>query len=194
MPPARNPANFEGMTRDQALDLLAEIRITADALPVEFTVGADAKEGLCLFGPAIDGEGEDAVLRLELGATVHIQRALANAPRYFRFLLWLYRLSREELRATQARLLKYEPPPLPAQQREKKSVAQFAGRLCNDPVFKQFLVECHGLPRQSDAKRAAVTLRFKLNIESRADLDKDPAAAARFWKLYEDFKLWKHMP
>lgn len=193
MPAARNPASFEGMTRDQALELLTEIRITADALPDEFTVGVDTKEGLCLFGPAVDGDGEDAVLRLELGATVHIQRALANAPQYFRFLLWLYRLSREELRATQARLMKYEPPPQPAPQREKKSVAQFAGRLCNDPVFRQFLVECHGLPRQSDANRTAVTLRFKLNIESRADLDKDQASAARFWKLYEEFKLWKRI-
>jgi len=50
---------------------------------------------------------------------------------------------------------------------------------CSDPLFQRFL----GV---TDAKAAAETVRTKCGLKSRAEIDKDPAARARFDEIIRD--------
>lgn len=89
----------------------------------------------------------------------------------------------------------------PARQQEKRTGRQkkdadkdFAANcaiLCADPAFKKFLEEEHGLERPLTDDRAANKVRFLLSIRSRAELNSDPAAAARWQDLRNHFDAWR---
>lgn len=176
------------------MEKLAEIRVMAEALPAEFSLGADAGEGLCLFAPALDGPGHETVARLERGVAFQIQRAIQFAPENYRFLLGLLGLLDQAINAyrdVRKRLEHYEPPPRP--DRKAKDFAAEAAMKCGHAAFRRYLVECHDLPADADADRTAVRLRTLLRITSRGELNTDPAARARWKKLKEDFDTWlKH--
>ncbi|HEY0120579.1 MAG TPA: hypothetical protein VGC14_02260 [Rhizobium sp.] len=62
---------------------------------------------------------------------------------------------------------------------------------CGDRLFRRFLVEEHGVPDVADAERVAVSIRNILRIKSRAELNTDPAAAARWVDFRGAFEAWR---
>jgi len=80
---------------------------------------------------------------------------------------------------------KIKPPAKP------KDLARDCGMKCNDWLFRRYLMECHQMTDQSDAERINTRVRFILNIQSRTELNTDPAAAGRWEKLLTDFYRWR---
>ena len=72
-----------------------------------------------------------------------------------------------------------------------KNFAAEAAIKCGEPAFKKFLIERHGLESPASDERTAQKLRSLLNIGSRAELNKDDAAAAAWKALRGDFDAWK---
>lgn len=76
------------------------------------------------------------------------------------------------------------------QQRQKPSdYAAECSMKCADQRFLTFLRERHAVDI-SDGERVKTAIRLLLKVESRAELNSDPAAAHR-WKAFKgDFDLW----
>lgn len=70
-------------------------------------------------------------------------------------------------------------------------IARKAALLCGDPLFRRFLETKLPLWDMATPDEAATALRCLLGIESRVELDHDPAAAARFESLRGEFLVWK---
>ena len=85
------------------------------------------------------------------------------------------------------------PPPA-----AKKSRAQMAGILCNDPAFHAFLAGGRCPPRllgvTIDTNTAAMAVREICQVESRADLDRDEFAAGQWDALYTEFRRSQPVP
>lgn len=63
---------------------------------------------------------------------------------------------------------------------------------CDDPVFKRFLTEQHGL-ETTDRERTAARVRSMLAISSRSELNSNSQAAERWKSLRADFDAWRRM-
>lgn len=72
-------------------------------------------------------------------------------------------------------------------------LAKMAGMWCNDPDFWAFLSKRASSPGAvQDAVKAAEQVRFMCGVQSRADLDRDAGAAARFHqRVGRPFMAWK---
>ncbi|MBM4073369.1 MAG: hypothetical protein FJ271_31270 [Planctomycetes bacterium] len=68
--------------------------------------------------------------------------------------------------------------------------SQQAALLCRDAGFQEWLLgdETDGTPNLSNEEWAALVMRGRLGIKSRADLNIDPDAAARFRSLLAEFE------
>lgn len=80
------------------------------------------------------------------------------------------------------------PPPA-----AKKSRAQMAGILCNDPAFREYLAGGRGLPVET-ATDAAALVREICEVETRADLDRDEYAASQWDALYAEYRRSQPVP
>ncbi len=79
-------------------------------------------------------------------------------------------------------------------QKKNRKPADYAAECamkCGDRLFLRFLVEERGASDVADAERVAVSIREILQIESRAELNSDPAAAARWIDLRGAFEAWR---
>lgn len=97
------------------------------------------------------------------------------------------------------RIIRSQEPTEAAAERERRRKesqtdnAQHCGRMCNDRVFRRFLMERHQLTDQSDAERVNTRVRHILAIQSRAELNTDPGALARWKNLLTDFYAWRKL-
>lgn len=66
-----------------------------------------------------------------------------------------------------------------------------AAMKCDEPAFKAFLEQRHGLERPLTKDRVAERLRSILKIRSRKELNENSAAAKRWQDLRADFEAWK---
>ena len=139
----------------------------------------------------VEGEaGEDAAPILL--ATEHLAWAdrefVVRGPQMLQAVMAEAQRRRMVIAALEAELRQLKGEPEPG--REKKSVAQWCGRVCTSPAFKRWLHEIHQADI-SDQKRVDSRVRSMLGIESRAELDTDPAAAARWRAMAAEFEAWR---
>ncbi|MDX0665998.1 hypothetical protein GOD61_24145 [Sinorhizobium medicae] len=140
---------------------------------------------ICLT--AASKEGNFLVATIADGAPIGDSEMVLNGPYDLIWLLQTYDALAGRYRALVAELRRYAPP-----QREKpKDYAAECAMKCAEPAFKKFLEECHGLARPLTDDRAATKVRSILNIGSRAELNDDPAAAARWQDLRSAFDAWR---
>jgi hypothetical protein len=81
-----------------------------------------------------------------------------------------------------------------AQEEKNRKPADYAAECamkCNDRLFRRFLVEERGVLDVADTERVVVSVREVLKIESRTELNTDPAAAARWVDLRSSFEAWR---
>lgn len=83
------------------------------------------------------------------------------------------------------------PAPQQNRQRDPKDFAAEAAMKCEEPAFKAFLEDRHGLDRPLTTERVAQKLRTVLCVSSRKELNNDEAAADRWRKLRADFETWR---
>ncbi|RWB85939.1 MAG: hypothetical protein EOQ52_20535 [Mesorhizobium sp.] len=149
-------------------------------------------------GPLIEarsGSGERFVLaRFEPAASIAEVIFMADAADHVRFLLRLLDdafAAIREIRAGQAfDDSKNNPAAGPAQAHDPKNFAAECAMKCQDPAFKVFLEERHGLERPLTDDRVAQRVRSILGVQSRNELN-DGGQAAGAWKaLRADFAAW----
>lgn len=176
--------------RLKKLRLLVEC---ADCTEV-FMVGEPEGMGLAL--KRCDG-GLVTVARFTVAASSTDMDLCADAVAALPFLIGLIDRAADKVRDLQA-----GPPPAPSgdSSREKlkggadndpKNFAAEAAIKCSEPAFKRFLMDCHGLESPATDEAAAGKLRHILGITSRAELNDDALAAARWKELKAAFKAWR---
>lgn len=103
---------------------------------------------------------------------------LVTAPIGTRYMLAAVRIGDDETPQAQ------QPKPQKAGKRAWREMqpSQRAGLLCNDHAFIQW-------SRTANAEECAQWLRNKCGVFSRAHLDKDDVAEAKFLRIEEDFQI-----
>lgn len=105
-----------------------------------------------------------------------------------------------EIHVAVARLVG-EPKTIEHEERTEKPRRKFselsrsaqAGIRCNDPVYRRWLCDVYNYEADKP-DQAAEAVRDICGISSRAALDADPTAAARWGRLEREFDLWLHHP
>lgn len=164
---------------------LQNIRASLAAIePGRWTLAAD-DEGM--FVEAASPMGELLPMaRFHPGATSEEMIFVSEAPENIRFLLGLVDRAVRAMRAGR------EPAPPPADQAPVgKDYAAEAAMKCQEPAFKKFLEEKHGLERPLTDERAAQRLRGLLGVTSRRELNQSAAAAERWQRLRDEFQAWR---
>ncbi len=168
----------------------------------ETTSGLAAQEWLRLY----DAEGKrrpQVGSRDEMTGAVHViatvergtahddEELLFNAPVYLRAAIAVARHAFDVIRKLREEIagLEAEIDRLKAK-KEKDRPAQHCGRACNDAAFLRWLAEVHHVDT-ADQVRVATRVRTMLGIQSRAELDTDPAAAIRWRGMWADFQAWR---
>lgn len=170
---------------------LIEIRSISSQLPEEFGLAAEA-EGLAITAPGLDGYGHETIARLSPAITFPQQQAMLRMPADYRFLLDLMDRAFRNIRDLRSQLNHYRPEP--AEPKKAFDHARDAAMHCQRAAFRRFLAEVHDKRNTDDAERTAVSLRNMLRIESRSELNTDPAARARWQKLKKEFEQWLKLP
>lgn len=137
------------------------------------------------FVEASTTKGElNEIARFHPGALPEEIDFVVSAPEMVTFLLKL--VDRAISKARQASGTSRQHP----QKREGNFAAEVAMK-CDDPTFKVFLEQRHGLERPLTKGRATERLRSILNIKSRKELNENGAAAERWRDLRAAFEAWK---
>lgn len=144
---------------------------------------------------AADRGPDRAPILLILPEASHGDRKLAvRVPQLVRALLALCRWRKDAIvrLENEIRHLKGEPDllPQPARGVADKDYAAQCAMACDKPSFRQYLHDIHGVDI-SDRERIANRVRTMLKIKSRAELNIDPAAAARWRDLVINHQNWE---
>lgn len=121
------------------------------------------------------------VMRFHRGATPEEIDFMIHAPDTVIFLLGLVDRAIARLGGNRPQQVNRRP----------KNYAAEATMKCDEPAFKVFLEERHGLERPLTTDRVVQKLRTLLGITSRRELNTDGAAADRWQSLRADFDAWR---
>lgn len=163
--------------------LLPEIRLNLETIGPEWAESYDVKSGSSQVCDVNVKTGEVyPLVTIHKSCPSDAREIIRKVPTYLRALLLL----REEA------VKEYRKLAAPSMEPDKNYAAE-CGMRCNDPMFRRFLTEQHGL-ETSDLERVATRVRTMLAVSSRAELNTDPEAAARWISLRAEFEAWKRMP
>ncbi len=178
------------MNLDQARALYPDAKQLAGLASEEFVESYDTKTGkteICVVD-RMTGEVEP-IAHLAIDCSYDDRQLLLKAPQLVRALLVLAETAFAKIRSLEPPQDRWQSQ-RPRDEKPKDYAAECAMK-CNDRMFRQFLVEQHNVPDVADAERIAVSVRNILRIKSRGDLNKDPAAAARWIEFRGSFEAWK---
>jgi hypothetical protein len=83
-----------------------------------------------------------------------------------------------------------EERPMVREQEHSGDMVRMAGILCRDPMFQRFLLEA-GQTFDASEDIATAWLKEELNIQSRAELRENHAAASQLRIINQEFQAWK---
>lgn len=170
---------------------LQKIRDLIHALSgAEWMLAADGKG---MFVEAKGSGGELVpILRFHRGATPEEIEFVAAGPGNVRFLLGLVDRAIRAHRKAQEGPAQGEPRSgETTRERKARDFAAEAAMKCQEPAFKAFLEERHGLERPLTDDRTAQRLRSLLGVTSRRELNEGGEAAERWKRLRGDFEQWR---
>ncbi|BAB54379.1 hypothetical protein [Mesorhizobium japonicum] len=169
---------------------LKAIRASLDAIaPADWTRAHDEHGGLIEARDDMAAGGRCVLARFS-DATVEEIEFACNAPDAVRFLIDLLRRAFDEIR-----LLRGDPPVSnpkaePPAASEPKNYAAECAMKCQEPAFKVFLEERHGLERPLTNERAAQKVRSLLGVTSRKELNEGGRAGDAWKDLRASFAAW----
>lgn len=141
------------------------------------------------YGGFLEATGEFGerivLLRFDNIATSAEKLFVADALANMRFLLGLVDRAIDRMRAPPS-----SQEPVGEIHDDRKNYAAEAAMKCGEAAFKVFLGERHGLEKPMTDERTAQKLRSLLGITSRAELNSNDAAAARWKKLRGEYADW----
>jgi hypothetical protein len=82
------------------------------------------------------------------------------------------------------------PPERAEGPKKGPTLSQVSALLGEEPAFHRFLEDMHGAEPVTNADEAAVEVRRICKVDSRAEFDTDPHAAARWRSLETEYKAW----
>ncbi|KAB2764775.1 hypothetical protein F9L00_03550 [Brucella anthropi] len=140
-----------------------------------------------------DDRGQFVEARTEMGELNEIARFHPGAlPEEIDFVVGAPEMVAFLLRLVDRAIAKArKDAPRQQKQNKPKDFAAEAAMKCNEPAFKVFLEQQHGLERPLTDDRAAHRLRTLLSITSRSELNSDTAAADRWRSLRAGFEAWR---
>lgn len=130
--------------------------------------------------------GDEVIAIVPTSANLDDRELVLRAPEDLRWMAERYGKLAERLRAAERELERLQPS-----QGEPKNYATECAMKCQEPAFRVFLEERHGLTKPLNDERVATRVRSILNIGSRADLNTDRAAAARWRDLVKSYDAWR---
>jgi hypothetical protein len=83
-----------------------------------------------------------------------------------------------------------EERPMIREQEHSGDMVRMAGILCRDPMFQRFLLEA-GQTFDASEDIDTAWLKEELNIQSRAELRENQAAASQLRIINQEFQAWK---
>lgn len=146
-------------------------------------------------GPLLEARdlvtGECCMLaRFSAEATAEEFEFACNAPDMVRFLLKLLGRAFDEIRELRGEPAARNRPAEQAAATDPKNFAAECAMKCQEPAFKVWLEERHGLQRPLTDERAAQKVRSLLGVQSRKELNDGGDAAERWKALRADFATW----
>lgn len=120
------------------------------------------------------------IARFHRGASSEEIEFMVNAPAMVGLLLRLV-----------DRAIAAARPSPQAPSRHPKDFAAEAAMKCEEPAFKAYLEQHHGLERPLTSQRVVEKLRSVLRVSTRKELNDDAAAADRWRNLRADFETWR---
>jgi hypothetical protein len=163
------------LTREQKASHFRAIVDRRARMSVDWQLSPEGGE---ILARLIPGQPLETVLTFDVNADRADISAVAAMPDDMDFLITAVRELGAELRALR---------PAPA---KPKDFAAECAMKCADAGFQRWLHEVHGLDNASDPVRAATRVRGMLDIDSRAKLNTDPAAADRWRRMVRDSEDW----
>lgn len=174
---------------------LAEIRASlANIAPGDFRLAHDGER---FFAESIGEMGEVVrMLTFDAAATDAERDFIVGAPDTVRFLMHLVERAIEAFagmrrvqgeREAQGRREERGEP----QASDPKNFAAECAMKCQEPAFRVFLEEKHGLERPLTDERVNQKVRSILGVQSRKELNNDGQAAERWKALRGDFETWR---
>ncbi|TPK38686.1 hypothetical protein [Mesorhizobium sp. B2-5-3] len=115
---------------------------------------------------------------------------LCDAADTVRFLLRLLDEAFGTIRALKGEPARHNAPAGPPAASEPKNFAAECAMKCQEPAFKVFLEERHGLERPLSDKRVAQKVRSILGVTSRKDINEGGRASEAWKALRADFAAW----
>lgn len=167
------------MNLDQARALYPEARELAGLVSEEWAESynmADRRAEVCIRD-SLTGEIVP-IAQLLPECSFDDRRLMFSAPRLLRALLLLLETAFAEIR-------KLKP-----KEDRKDFAAEVSMKCKDDRAFARYLQDLHGLEDASNSERIKTRVRSILAIQSLAELNTDPEAAARWGRLRSDFKAW----
>ncbi len=134
----------------------------------------------------VAGQGNELIATVPNSANLDDRELVLRAPEDLRWTIELYGKLADRLRDAQRELARLRP-----RQSEPKNYATECAMKCQEPAFRTFLEERHGLTKPLNDERVATRVRSILKIGSRADLNTDRAAAARWRDLVKSYDAWR---
>lgn len=161
---------------------LDAIRNRLELASKEWGINADDQGTHLLAGDS----GNETIAILPASANLDDRELVLRAPDDLRWMTERYGKLAERLRAAERELARMRPP-----QSEPKNYATECAMKCQEAGFRVFLEERHGLTKPLNDERVTTRIRSILNVRSRADLNTDRAAAARWRDLVKSYDAWR---
>ena len=177
------------MTIDEAKDIFRRARVTAGLCAPQWSRIFDTNIRRPQVGAADPLTGVvEPIATLSRKCPFDDEDLLFNAPVYLRASIMVAEAAFAEIERLRAELAGRHQAE--AREREAKDFAAQCAMLCQRGDFARYLSERHGL-EATDRERVASRVCSILSIGSRADLNTNPAAAARWQQLRTDFESWR---
>lgn len=176
------------MDLDRARILYKEVRDLSPFASEEWSESYDVDAGRAEICIADRLSGTVTPIAHILSACSHDDRVMmTKAPIYIAALLTLLKESFRRLEAStpDTRRAPSQQARDPDEHRYAKACAILSGK--HD--FRTYLTVVHGL-EAVDGERVNTRVRTILNIQSRNELDEDPAARQRWFSLVRDYESW----
>ncbi|WP_454287130.1 hypothetical protein [Rhizobium arsenicireducens] len=177
------------MPLEEAKAIFRRARVTARLCAPEWSRIYDTAARLAQIGARDPLTGAtEAIATLSRKCPFDDEDLLFNAPLYLRASIMVAEAAFAEIERLRSELSGRHQAE--TRERETKDYAAQCAMLCQRGDFARYLSERHGL-EATDKERVAARVRSVLSITSRAELNTDPAAAARWHQLRADFESWR---
>lgn len=190
------------MTLDDAIKLLPKIEEAATLTSERWSRTYNAELSRSEIGARLEGDKIFPILAILPSCTSADRELAEHAPQLMRAALIIIQEGKRQRLALKQQIadLQQAAPSAPsapetrepAPKRRMDNAALCAVKSKEQP-FQRFLMDRKGLVDASDQERIDVFVRELLQVQSRSELDEDPAALARFRDLLAEFEAWRRV-